>query len=44
MNSRKYSNATFEEIGHLVNAVVSLAVTCCAKGAADDCYDNGVNL
>lgn len=43
MNSRKYSNATFEEIGHLVNAVVSLAVTCCAKGAADDCYDNGAS-
>ncbi|XP_066430996.1 vitamin D-binding protein [Eleutherodactylus coqui] len=43
MNSRKYSNATFEEIGHLVKAVVSLAVTCCAKGAAEECYDNGAS-
>ncbi|XP_069834395.1 vitamin D-binding protein [Dendropsophus ebraccatus] len=43
MNSRKYSNATFEEIGHLVKAIVSLAVTCCAKGAAADCYDKGAS-
>ncbi|XP_075716805.1 vitamin D-binding protein isoform X2 [Rhinoderma darwinii] len=43
MNSRKYSNATFEEIGHLVKAIVSLAVTCCATGAAADCYDNGAS-
>ncbi|XP_040274057.1 vitamin D-binding protein [Bufo bufo] len=40
MNSRKYSNATFEEIGHLVKALGSLVATCCAKGAAADCYDN----
>ncbi|OCU00059.1 hypothetical protein XELAEV_18005842mg [Xenopus laevis] len=39
MNSRKYSNASFEEIGHLVTAIVSLAETCCAKEAAADCYD-----
>ncbi|KAG8593278.1 hypothetical protein GDO81_000780 [Engystomops pustulosus] len=43
MNSRKYSNATFEEIGHLVKAVVSLAMTCCADGAAANCYDNGAS-
>ncbi|XP_073446636.1 vitamin D-binding protein [Dendrobates tinctorius] len=43
MNSRKYSNATFEEIGHLVKAIVSLSATCCAKGAAADCYDNGAS-
>ncbi|XP_071411542.1 vitamin D-binding protein [Pithys albifrons albifrons] len=38
-NSRKYSNATFEEIGHLVQEMVSLAETCCADGAAPSCYD-----
>ncbi|XP_056407821.1 vitamin D-binding protein isoform X1 [Hyla sarda] len=43
MNSRKYSNATFEEIGHLVKAIVSLAVTCCAKDATADCYDKGAS-
>ncbi|MEE6460428.1 hypothetical protein FKM82_000964 [Ascaphus truei] len=43
MNSRKYSNATFEEIGHLVKDIVSLAETCCAKGAASDCYDKGAS-
>ncbi|NP_001088335.1 group-specific component (vitamin D binding protein) S homeolog precursor [Xenopus laevis] len=43
MNSRKYSNATFEEIGHLVTAIVSLAETCCAKEAAADCYDKKAN-
>ncbi|KAM4807776.1 vitamin D-binding protein [Rhinophrynus dorsalis] len=41
MNSRKYSNATFEEIGHLVKAIVSLAETCCTKGSDADCYDKG---
>ncbi|XP_053317618.1 vitamin D-binding protein [Spea bombifrons] len=43
MNSRKYSNATFEEIGHLMNAIVSLAEKCCVKGAASDCYDKGAS-
>ncbi|KAM3937421.1 vitamin D-binding protein [Leptodactylus fuscus] len=43
MNSRKYSNATFVEIGHLVKAIVSLTEACCAKGAAADCYDNGAS-
>ncbi|XP_068089494.1 vitamin D-binding protein [Hyperolius riggenbachi] len=43
MNSRKYSNATFEEIGHIVNAIVSLTETCCAKGASADCYDNAAS-
>ncbi|XP_018409047.1 PREDICTED: vitamin D-binding protein [Nanorana parkeri] len=40
MSSRKYSNATFEEIRHLVKAVVSLTEKCCVEGAAADCYDN----
>ncbi|KAM6402442.1 vitamin D-binding protein [Pluvialis apricaria] len=40
-NSRKYSNATFEEIGHLVHEIVSLAETCCAEGADPSCYDAG---
>ncbi|XP_069482370.1 vitamin D-binding protein [Ambystoma mexicanum] len=39
LNSRKYSNATFEEISNIVREIVSLAETCCAKGAAPDCYD-----
>ncbi|KAM4707749.1 vitamin D-binding protein-like [Discoglossus pictus] len=43
MNSRKYSNATYEEIGHLVKDIVSLAETCCAKGATANCYDNGAS-
>ncbi|KGL94497.1 Vitamin D-binding protein, partial [Charadrius vociferus] len=43
-NSRKYSNATFEEIGHLVREIVSLAETCCAEGADPSCYDAGVRL
>ncbi|NWH84056.1 VTDB protein, partial [Aegithalos caudatus] len=40
-NSRKYSNGTFEEIGHLVREIVSLAETCCADGAEPSCYDAG---
>ncbi|XP_061328193.1 vitamin D-binding protein [Pezoporus flaviventris] len=40
-NSRKYSNATFEEINHLVHEIVSLAETCCADGADPSCYDAG---
>lgn len=40
-NSRKYSNGTFEEIGHLVREIVSLAETCCADGANSSCYDAG---
>ncbi|NWY51154.1 VTDB protein, partial [Chionis minor] len=40
-NSRKYSNATFEEISHLVREIVSLAETCCAEGADPSCYDAG---
>ncbi|XP_078532546.1 vitamin D-binding protein isoform X2 [Lissotriton helveticus] len=39
LNSRKYSNATFEEISNIVREIVSLAETCCAKGAAPECYD-----
>ncbi|NXI56495.1 VTDB protein, partial [Chloroceryle aenea] len=42
VNSRKYSNATFEEISHLVREIVSLAETCCAEGADPSCYDAGV--
>ncbi|NXG69385.1 VTDB protein, partial [Baryphthengus martii] len=40
-SSRKYSNASFEEIGHLVREIVSLAETCCAEGADPSCYDDG---
>ncbi|NWW85330.1 VTDB protein, partial [Rhynochetos jubatus] len=40
-NSRKFSNATFEEISHLVREIVSLAETCCAEGADPSCYDAG---
>ncbi|NWZ70519.1 VTDB protein, partial [Acrocephalus arundinaceus] len=40
-NSRKYSNGTFEEIGHLVREIVSLAEMCCADGADPSCYDAG---
>ncbi|KAM8939387.1 vitamin D-binding protein [Pelodytes ibericus] len=43
MNSRKYSNATFEEIGHLVKAIVSLVEKCCVKGMAPECYDKGAS-
>lgn len=39
LNSRKYSNATFDEVSHIVREIVSLAETCCAKGAAPECYD-----
>ncbi|XP_065592827.1 vitamin D-binding protein isoform X3 [Cyrtonyx montezumae] len=41
MNSRKFSNATFEEINHLVHEIVSLAETCCADGVDPSCYDDG---
>nr|XP_013049253.1 vitamin D-binding protein [Anser cygnoides] len=41
MNSRKFSNATFEEISHLVQEIVSLAETCCTDGADPSCYDAG---
>ncbi|NXI45497.1 VTDB protein, partial [Galbula dea] len=40
-NSRKFSNASFEEINHLVQEMVSLAETCCAEGADPSCYDAG---
>ncbi|XP_065490456.1 vitamin D-binding protein [Caloenas nicobarica] len=40
-NSRKFSNATFEEINHLVREIVSLAETCCAEGTDPSCYDAG---
>ncbi|NXL96210.1 VTDB protein, partial [Alectura lathami] len=41
MNSRKFSNATFEQISHLVSEIVSLAETCCADGVDPSCYDEG---
>ncbi|XP_063314737.1 vitamin D-binding protein [Pelobates fuscus] len=41
MNSRKYSNATFEEINHIVKAIVTLVEKCCVQGAPADCYDKG---
>ncbi|XP_053921565.1 vitamin D-binding protein [Cuculus canorus] len=40
-NSRKFSNATFEEINDLVHEIVSLAESCCADGADPSCYDAG---
>lgn len=42
--SRKFPSATFEQISHLVNEVVSLTEACCAEGADPDCYDNRVGL
>nr|XP_006125482.2 vitamin D-binding protein [Pelodiscus sinensis] len=39
MNSKKFSNATFEEISNLVKEVVTLAEKCCAPGADPDCYE-----
>lgn len=44
MNSKKFSNATFEEISHIVKEMVSLVETCCAEGADPNCYDEGVGL
>ncbi|NWJ07400.1 VTDB protein, partial [Crypturellus undulatus] len=41
MNSKKFSNATFEEISHLVREIVSLAETCCSDSADPSCYDDG---
>ncbi|KFV07556.1 Vitamin D-binding protein, partial [Tauraco erythrolophus] len=40
-NSRKFSNATFQEISHLTREIVFLAETCCANGADPSCYDAG---
>lgn len=40
MNSRKYSNATIDQIMNLVNEMVHLAEKCCAAGADPDCYNN----
>ncbi|XP_015674054.2 vitamin D-binding protein [Protobothrops mucrosquamatus] len=44
INSRKYCNATFEQIISLVNDMVDLAKKCCTPGAAPDCYENEVNF
>ncbi|XP_010223132.1 PREDICTED: vitamin D-binding protein [Tinamus guttatus] len=44
MNSKKFSNATFEEISHLVHEIVSLAETCCSESADPSCYDDGSEL
>ncbi|NXA54866.1 VTDB protein, partial [Nothocercus julius] len=41
MNSKKFSNASFEEISHLVREIVSLAETCCSESADPSCYDDG---
>ncbi|XP_062991275.1 vitamin D-binding protein [Elgaria multicarinata webbii] len=40
LNSRKYSNATFEEIKNIVNEIVTLAEKCCIEGADAECYDS----
>ncbi|CAM2112614.1 unnamed protein product [Caretta caretta] len=44
LNSKKFSNATFEEISHLVKEVVFLAETCCVKGVHPSCYETGSSL
>lgn len=38
--SRKFPSGTFEQLSHLIDAVVSLTETCCAEGADPNCYDN----
>ncbi|XP_025029942.1 vitamin D-binding protein isoform X1 [Python bivittatus] len=39
INSRKYSNATFDQIINLVDEMVNLAEKCCAAGADPNCYN-----
>ncbi|XP_048338678.1 vitamin D-binding protein [Sphaerodactylus townsendi] len=39
-SSRKYSNATYEEIINLANEILSIAEKCCPEGADPDCYEN----
>nr|XP_056711904.1 vitamin D-binding protein-like [Euleptes europaea] len=39
-SSRKYSNATYEEIMNVVNEILSIAEKCCPEGADPDCYEN----
>ncbi|XP_030046490.1 vitamin D-binding protein [Microcaecilia unicolor] len=41
LNSRKYSGGSFEEVMNIVKEITTLVETCCAEGAAPDCYDNG---
>ncbi|XP_077157278.1 vitamin D-binding protein-like isoform X2 [Paroedura picta] len=38
-SSRKYSNATFEEILNVVSEIVSIAEKCCPEGADPECYE-----
>ncbi|KAJ7327235.1 hypothetical protein JRQ81_016994 [Phrynocephalus forsythii] len=38
LNSRKYSNATYEEVINIVSEIVALAEKCCVDGADPDCY------
>ncbi|XP_061439409.1 vitamin D-binding protein [Rhineura floridana] len=38
LNSRKYCNATFEEVNSIVQEIVALAEKCCAEGADPECY------
>ncbi|KAL8206616.1 UNVERIFIED_CONTAM: hypothetical protein K2H54_015921 [Gekko kuhli] len=39
-SSRKYSNATFEEIVNVVKELVSIAEKCCPEGVDPNCYEN----
>nr|XP_020666803.1 vitamin D-binding protein [Pogona vitticeps] len=38
LNSKKYSNATYEEVTNIVTEIVALAEKCCVEGADPDCY------
>ncbi|KAL8206617.1 UNVERIFIED_CONTAM: hypothetical protein K2H54_016033 [Gekko kuhli] len=39
-SSRKYSNATLEEILNIVEEMVSISEKCCPEGTDPDCYEN----
>ncbi|CAI5784839.1 D-binding isoform X1 [Podarcis lilfordi] len=38
MNSRKYTNSTFEEVKSIAVEIVALAEKCCVEGADPECY------
>ncbi|XP_044285543.1 vitamin D-binding protein [Varanus komodoensis] len=38
LNSKKYCQATFEEVNSIVSEIVALAEKCCVEGASEDCY------
>ncbi|XP_060103163.1 vitamin D-binding protein [Heteronotia binoei] len=39
-SSKKYSNATYEEILNVVHEIVAIAEKCCPEGADANCYEN----